>query len=383
MYRFIVFRFSFFCFSFFVLFGCRNSSTEENGTFKIDWNKAEKQKNAYAQGFSIEQSGKYYRISVKDPQTGKQYGKFVLYPEKGEKPVISDGETAIAYPVKSFASVSTTHLPFLKLLGEEKSLCGFAGQKFVLSDYFKELFKLKIIPELGADNALDHEKLIELFPDVFMVYPFGALNYSKIEESGIPVFYNTDYLELHPLGKTEWIKIFGLLFDKSLKADTLFNDVSRRYHQLNVNTSEVFKTKEYTVFTGLNFGGTWYVPGGKSFQARFLRDAEVNYIWRNDKNNNSLTLPAEVVIDKCIDADYWIIVSSEKPDFTFDDLMAQNPQYRHFKAAKNKNILFCNSSEKDYFGEAIVEPDVVLADLIKLIHEPVYHHELKYFHRLK
>jgi iron complex transport system substrate-binding protein len=355
-------RFSFICFSFFILLGCRNSYKEENGTKQIDWSKAKKWKNEFAKGFTVEEYEKYYRITITDPQTNKEYGKFVLYPEKEEKPDISEGETAIKYPVKSFASVSSTHLPFLKLLNVENTLTGYAGQNFVVSEEFKKLFKEKNIPELGADNAIYTEKLIELFPDVFMVYPFGSLNFSKIEAAKIPVFYNTEYLELHPLGKTEWLKVFGILFNKTDEAEKIFDDISKRYINIANAISKSTGDKPI-VFTGLNFSGTWHVPGGKSFQAQFLKDAGVNYVWENDPNNNSLSLPAETVIEKCIDADYWLIVSTEKPDFSLDDLIRMDPNYSYFKAVKNKNIIFCNSGVKDYFGEAIVEPDVILNEL--------------------
>ena len=358
-----MYRFSFICFLSFFLFGCRNSQTEENGTKQIDWSKATKWKNEFAKGFLVEEYEKYYRITITDPQTNKEYGKFVLYHEKGEKPEISEGETAIKYPVKSFASVSSTHLPFLKLLQVENTLTGYAGQHFVVSEEFKKLFKENNIPELGADNAIYTEKLIELFPDVFMVYPFGSLNFSKIEEAKIPVFYNTEYLELHPLGKTEWLKVFGILFNKTDEAKKIFNDISKRY--LNIaNSISNSGTDKPIVFTGLNFSGTWHVPGGKSFQAQFLKDAGVNYVWKDDPNNNSLSLPAETVIEKCIDADYWLLVSTEKTDFSLEDLISMDPNYKYFKAVKNKNVIFCNSGIKDYFGEAIVEPDIVLKDLL-------------------
>ena len=87
-------------------------------------------------------------------------------------------------------------------------------------------------------------------------------------------------------------------------------------------------------------------------------------MWKDDPNNNSLSLPAETVIEKCIDADYWLLVSTEKTDFSLEDLISMDPNYKYFKAVKNKNVIFCNSGIKDYFGEAIVEPDIVLKDLL-------------------
>lgn len=364
--------------------GCRNESSEEKGTYLIDWEKSEKIKNEYAEGFRIEKSKEYYRITVTDPQTGNPYGKYVLYPAKGEKPQLNEGETGIAYPIQSFASVSTTHLPFLKILNEQNRLSGFAGQKFVIDPDFLQLFQEGKVKELGSDNNINHESLIELQPDIFMVYPFGSLNFDKISSAGIPVFQNTDYLELHPLGKAEWIKVFGLLFDKKEESEILFQDIRERY-KMAQEVFRFFTMNEYpTVFTGLSFSGTWYVPGGKSYQAQMLKDAWAIYEWQNDPNNNSLTLAEESVIDRCIETEYWVIVSAEKKHFTKKDLIQQNPKYAYFRAAQKDQIIFCNSTEKDIFGEAIIEPDVVLNDLIHFLYPGLLKdYSPKYFELLK
>jgi iron complex transport system substrate-binding protein len=370
----------------FILFiGCRNTSSEEKGTFEIDWKKdGIKLENDYARGFAIEKYKNYYRISVSDPQSKTIYGTYILYREEDEKPLLSEGETGIVYPIKSIASVSTTHLPFIKLLKKEKSLIGYAGQKFVIDPDFLKFFNENKTVELGSDNQLDHEKVIELGPDALMVYPFGTLNFKKIEEAGIPVFYNTEYLELHPLGKAEWIKVFGLLYGTSShnESQEIFSSIEANYLKIKKMTDTI--KNRPLVFTGTIQSGTWYVPGGKSFQAVFLKDAGAEYAWENDQQNNSLSLSPEIVIDKCLDADFWILVASCSPQFSLSELGNENDVYDDFSAYENGNVLFCNSNLSDYFGMGVAEPDKILKDLLHYFHpELTKDYSPHYFHRLK
>lgn len=377
-------RYSLFIILFFV-WGCRNSTPEEKGTFKIDWKKdGKKIENNYAQGFSIEQYKNYYRIIVSDPQSKTVYGKYILYREEDEKPVLSVGETGIVYPIKTIASVSTTHLPFIKLLQEEKSLIGYAGQKFVIDPDFVSFFKKNNTVELGSDNQLNHEKVIELNPNILMVYPFGTLNFKKIENAGIPVFYNTEYLESHPLGKAEWIKVFGLLYGTSdfIISQDIFGSIENNYLKIKKLTDTLVNRPE--VFTGTIQSGTWYVPGGKSFQAVFLKDAGAKYVWEDDQQNNSLALSPEIVVDKCLDADFWVLVASCEPQFSLEELKNENDLYDDFSAYKNENILFCNSNLSDYFGMGVAEPDKILSDLVFYFHpELLNDYAPHYFQKLK
>ena len=69
------------------------------------------------------------------------------------------------------------------------------------------------VEELGNNGQLNTEKVISLQPDVVVGFAVSSTNESldKISSFGIPVVYNSDWLEQHPLGKAEWIKFFGVL----------------------------------------------------------------------------------------------------------------------------------------------------------------------------
>ena len=68
-----------------------------------------------------------------------------------------------------------------------------------------------------------------------MIYGVGSESsgyVGKIEELGIKVIYNADYLETDPLGKAEWIKLFGALYCREKMADSIFNAEVEAYNNL-------------------------------------------------------------------------------------------------------------------------------------------------------
>jgi iron complex transport system substrate-binding protein len=189
---------------------------------------------------------------------------------------------------------------------------------------------------------------------------------------------------VHPLGKAEWIKIFGLLYGDIdfIASQAIFASIENNYLKIKKMTGTLVNRP--AVFTGTIQSSTWYVPGGKSFQAVFLKDAGAKYIWENDMQNNSLALSPEIVIDKCLDADFWVLVASCSPQFSLKELGNENDVYDDFSAFKNRNILFCNSNSSDYFGMGVAEPDKILNDLVHYFHpELTKNYQPHYFHKLK
>ena len=85
----------------------------------------------------------------------------------------------------------------------------------------------------------------------------------------IPVIECADYMETSPLGRSEWVRFFGLLFGKRRQADSLFTAVRADYLRLCDLVKSV--NQRPTVISELKSGSAWYVPGGKSTTGRLYR----------------------------------------------------------------------------------------------------------------
>ncbi|MBX7093121.1 MAG: ABC transporter substrate-binding protein [Flavobacteriales bacterium] len=336
----------------------------------------------YASGFKVEYFPTYKKVQVLDPQNpGKPFGKYLLV-ERGRPYEAASDEVVIEIPVLNLACVSTTHLPFLSHLDLEDKLVGFSGMRYVKDEKILKRIKEGKVKEIGTETDLNKESIVDLYPEMLMVYPYEGMDFSSLKKAGIPIVYNSDYLEMSPLGKAEWIKFFALFFNKEEEANHYFSFVEEEYNSL-LNKAKSAQRKP-AIFSGKAFNGEWHVPGGKSFAAAMMQDAGAVYLWGDDAHNNVLQLEMEHVVEKALHAEWWIIVGANNGKYTLDKLQAEDSRYAEFDAFKNKQVLFCNTFESDYFGEAVAEPQIVLKDLVYFLHpELVKNYKPKYFYRLQ
>ena len=189
----------------------------------------------------------------------------------------------------------------------------------------------------------------------------------KLKEAGISIATNYDWYEENGLAKAEWIKFFGALFNKDSLADAIFNSIEKKYLELKALTKNI--TDSTSVIFSSDYGGTWYIPGGKSYVAQFLSDATGTFPWQGDSSTASLPLSIEVVVSKALNCEVWINPNA----YSLNDLTSQNAVYTEFKAFKD-NRVFTNDLRmtkqggNDYYENGTLHPDWILQDYIKMLH---------------
>ena len=337
---------------------------------------------SYAKGFDIVSTKNEKKLIIKNPYSNTS-NNFEYIIKKG----INDQLNVINKPIKKIVVTSTTHIPMLELLGEEKALVGFQNTDYISSTKTRNRIDAGFVKELGNEAALNTESLLELKPDA--VIGFTMNNYNKtfnlIEKHGIPVIINGDWREETPLGRAEWIKFFGVLFDKERLADSIFNTIEVDYLAAKRIAKE--NTKYPSILSGaIMRNDIWSLPAGESFVSQFLLDANVNYLWKDSKGKGSLQLSFESVLDKAQHADYWIAPGyfSSKAQ-----LLENNPHYKNFAAFKNNNI-YTASTKRGVKGGVVyyelgpTRPDLILQDLIKITNpELLPNYTLTFFEQMK
>ncbi|MEA5575768.1 ABC transporter substrate-binding protein [Anabaena sp. UHCC 0451] len=342
----------------------------------------------YATGFTVEYHNHYKLVTIKNPwQNAKTQFQYVLVQCGTPTPPGFNQAQIIAVPVNSVVALSTTHLPHLDKLGLVDKLIGISNTKQVNTPAVIERIKAGKVTTVGNNSNVDIEKLLELNPD--LVTTFGTGNsqtdsYGKLTEAGLKVGINAEYMEDTPLGRSEWLKFTALFFNQEEKAEKIFQEIADKYTQI-AEKAKAVKNRP-TVFIGFNFKGTWFMPGGKSYVAKYLNDAGGNYLWNDDKSNGSLPLSFEVVLDRAAKADYWL--NSRQSWQSLKDVVAEDSRYGDFQAVKTGNIYNNNArvnadGGNDYWEGGISNPDIVLADLIKILHpELLPEHQLFYYRKL-
>ena len=87
--------------------------------------------------------------------------------------------------------------------------------------------------DCGDGMAPNIERIIALNPDVMIMSPFeNSGGIGKLQQLNIPVVMAADYMEQSPLGRAEWMKLYGMLFGCEQTADSLFNVVDSTYNSL-------------------------------------------------------------------------------------------------------------------------------------------------------
>jgi iron complex transport system substrate-binding protein len=170
-------------------------------------------------------------------------------------------------------------------------------------------------------------------------------------------------METSPLGRAEWIKLFGELFGEQEKADSIYNNVLTEYNQLKQLAAQLqHKTK---VLSENIINGTWYVPGGDSYMAQLFADAGSTYAWSDVHTTGSIPLDMAQVLEKSHDADVWLIKSLES-SFSYTKLKAQNALNSEFKAFKQKNIYFCDTERTTLYQDFPFHPELLLKEYIAI-----------------
>lgn len=353
-----------------VLVGCKkdkNTSTETESFIK-------ELTNNYAEGFKITHYKTHNTVSISNPwPEAEQRYNFALIPRDNiDQTTLNkdDYNGIITTPVQNIVVTSTTHIPALELLGVEQSLVGFPGTDYVSSEKTRLRIDNGKVRELGNNEGINTEVLLQLRPDVVVAFGVDGTNKSMeiIEKAGIPVIYNGDWVEKSPLAKAEWIKFFGILYDKEEKAETIFNQIESNYLEAKRIASEA--TTKPSVLCGAMHKDVWYLPNGTSPEAQFLKDANTNYLWSDTKESGSIALSFEAVFDTAKNAELWLSPSYYT---SYEALENSNIHYTQFDAFKNKKIYtFSNTTGKNggvlYYELGVARPDLVLKDMIKICH---------------
>lgn len=341
----------------------------------------------YAKGLEIYEYEEYTVMKVTHPwPEAKDSYNYVLHKKGATIPDSLKNYTAIQIPLQSVVVTSTTHIPSLEMLGVENTLKGFPNTDYISSERTRDLIGAGKVKEAGVNENLNTEVIIDLAPDALVGFSISSSNkaLSQLEKSGVKVIYNGDWTEQNPLGKAEWIKFFGALYDKSDAAQKLFTQIENDYNQAKAIAAKAV-TKP-TILGGALYQDQWYMPQGGSWAAKFLNDAQGNYLWKDARGTGSLNLSFETVLDKAQDADYWI----GPGQFTsLEEMVTANPHYAELKAFKNKEI-YSFSTKKGKTGGVIYyelapnRPDLVLKDLISILHpELLPGYKLHFFEKLK
>ncbi|NJN31462.1 MAG: ABC transporter substrate-binding protein [Synechococcales cyanobacterium RM1_1_8] len=327
----------------------------------------------FAEGFSVTYHNHYKHVTVsqpwKDADTAFEY---LLVQCGAPVPEGFPAAQVISVPVDSVVALSTTHLPHLDLLGEVDRLKGVSNFDQVNTPSVRAKIDRGELQSFYSGSSLDLERLVLAQPDLITTYGTGDGDrdtHPRLIQAGLSVAINAEYVERSVLGRAEWLKFTALFLNQEAKAEAAFGQISSQYQAMAALTQNL--RDRPTVVTGFSHKGTWYMPGNDSYVAQYLRDAGASYLWRDLPGPGSNPLDFEAVFERAVGAEFWLNVSQDWQ--TTGDAIAADPRYGNFAALAQGRVFSPNArlnetGGNDYWESGVVQPHLVLADLIKIFH---------------
>jgi iron complex transport system substrate-binding protein len=343
----------------------------------------------YARGFRIERFTGYKILHVINPWQGSRtvHFQYILSDDTSRIPDSLKQHPVIQVPIKRVICMSTTHVAMIDALGESNAIVGISGSDYITHPGLRSKLERGEVRDVGANQTLNYELILTLRPDLVFAYGItaevnGMVN--RLEGLGIPVILNGDYLEDQPLGKTEWIRFLAAFFAGDQKADSVFISIASSYTQLK---DLIVDTRQKpSVMTGLPWKDTWYIPGGKSFAAAYIRDAGGAYLWEDLDSREAVPLDLEAIYARAASADIWINCGAAG---TLSEIVETDKRLSRFQPVGTGKIFNNNAQINPAGGNAfwesgVMAPHLILADLISIFHPEVLpDHELVYYKPLE
>lgn len=274
-------------------------------------------------------------------------------------------------PVESNLVFTAPHCQLLTELGCQNAITGVCDKDYINIPDIKSRAQADAkvahpIMDCGSSMQPDIERIIALHPEALLISPFeNSGGYGKLDKLRIPVIETADYMETSPLGRAEWIKLYGLLLGSS-KADSLFSAIEKEYLQLKAEAAKL--PLGLSILTERKTGNVWYVPGGKSTMGILLRDAHARYIFADDTHSGSLSMSPEQIIAKGNQVDVWAFKYFGGNALTKQDLLAEYQGYQAQKAFQTGTVYETDTSCEPYFELTSFHPEILLREFIILSH---------------
>lgn len=264
--------------------------------------------------------------------------------------------------------MSSTHVAMLHALGQTDRVAGVSGRDYISNDSIRA--RAESIADVGYDGNVDYESLLSKNPDLVLL--FGVSGASGMEpkllEMHIPFCYIGEYLEESPLGKAEWLVAVAEITDSREQGKKVFEPIPLRYEALKQRAAKADSNPKVMINTP--YAGTWFMASTGSYVARLIADAGGDYIYSKNTTNRSLPIDLEEAFLLASEADVWLNAGSAS---TLGELKSQFPKFASVRCVQAGAVYNCNkrtnvAGGNDYWESGVVQPDVVLHDLIAILH---------------
>ncbi|MBP5266455.1 MAG: ABC transporter substrate-binding protein [Lachnospiraceae bacterium] len=346
------------------LAGCKQQNTntvaEPSG---ISWNSLEPSGNltlSYATGFEVEDYGEDYSL-VTIPESGRflVVGEHAALPDDLPSDIV-----VLQQPLNHIYNASSSTMDLFRVLDglDAVSMTGTKAEDWSIPE-IADLVRSEEIIYAGKYSNPDYEYLIEdgctLAIENTMIYHTPEVK-ETMEKVGIPTLVERSSYEEEPLGRLEWVKLYGVLLDKREAAEAYFDgEVARLQKTL---PKEAAEDGPKVVYFYLNANGGVNVRKPGDYISKMIRMAGGTYafpkVGDTEDNSTSMTMQMEAFYAYAKDADILIYNGSiNGVPQSLEELLATQPLLEDFRAVKNHKV-YC--ADGDMFQQVSGTCDMIL-----------------------
>ena len=343
----------------------------------------------YASGFRIlgaEGSSSVIIESVNPWQGADSVVTRLFIARDGEEPPQGFEGQVIEGNARRIVAMSSTHIAMLDVIGETARVVGVSGMDFISNDAVRS--RRDSIGDVGYDGNVNYELLLSLQPDIILLYGTNGASgmEPKLKELGIPYVYIGEYLEDSALGKAEWIVAVAEIVGKRDEGIKAFSAIPERYNAIREKAANCLKhSSRPKVMINLPYGDSWFMAPTGSYLVRLIEDAGGDYIYKKNNSNESRPIDLEEAFMLVSASDKWINVGQTR---SLDELRKNYPKFAATKPVLSGEVYnttgrVAANGANDYWERGVVEPDVVLRDMVMIFHPELADSDLVYYEKLK
>lgn len=363
-----IIRLSFLFFGLFFIVSCKEKSLKDS-TRLIGQQKVDTVKNEYAKAFRIIYHPNKVQIEILNPESQEVVKNYWIRNEN-----TSQGNS-FPHKIKRAVTFSSTQVGMLERLQLTNKIVGVSNYRYLCHPLDQSRVK-----EVGDIQNANLEKIVALHPSIIFYSGFVKNNpaIEKMKDAHLKPFLIYEWKETTPLGRAEWIKVYGALFNKQQEANALFHKIKQKYLTIKEKLSRA-KTHP-SVLSGTYYNGVFNAPAGDSYMAKLFKDANANYVYSSSKGTGSLSLPLEKVILQNKHTKYWLNASAS----TARQVLQQNQKMRLLGAFKNREMYSYFMKKNCFWANSPAEPGKVLEDMGKILHPKLFSdHTLSFYEKMK
>ena len=313
---------------------------------------------SYAEQFTVSYAGEdYTRITIGEDQT------FLLVAEGAPVPAgVPEDVTVLQQPLDHIYLVATAAMDFFRALDAVDRIA-LSGQKE--SDWYideaKAAMQAGTMVYAGKYSAPDYETILaegcDLAIENTMIYHTPEV-VEQLESVGVPVLIERSSYESDPLGRMEWLKLYGALVGKEDLACS-------QYDELLAALSPILDQEasgQTVAFFYINSSGAVNVRKSGDYIAKAIAMAGGQYVSFDESGEenalSTMTIQMESFYASAVDADIMIYNSTIDGEIrTIDELLTKSPLLADCKAVQAGTV-WCIT--KNFYQESLALGDLIL-----------------------